>query len=267
MGTFVEYKPQQLPLPEIGEGFEHATLDLKRRADTQKTFHLAKDVAAFANHLGGTIIIGAEEGTNGSVGAYIPLTDSELKQTQDAFSKAVTQRCSPRPVIDFGHYKEGSGHILTVLVWPYIGQPIGVKVHADKSNGGYGGDDAYAFPVRSGADSLFLLPEQLPMYMLPELRKLVITLSQAKHDSPVMLHTFATVARAPTQTSFLSVCVLSNTLTVLAPHKADSKKNPSEALIPLDAITAAWKTPKGIHVLLNGGLSDKNEFLWRQRTS
>ena len=57
-------------LPDVGEGYERATLDLKLKGEVKKGFHLAKDVAAFANHLGGTLLIGAKE-KDGRVDFYV----------------------------------------------------------------------------------------------------------------------------------------------------------------------------------------------------
>ncbi len=49
------------PLPSIGAAnTERAVLDWKTRL-AEKSFERAKDIAAFANHLGGTLLIGACE--------------------------------------------------------------------------------------------------------------------------------------------------------------------------------------------------------------
>lgn len=160
-------------LPPIGGGVEHATFDLKAKAST-KGFHLAKDVAAFANHLGGTLLIGVAE-TNGVVSALTPLTDADANDAQNAISRAVRDRCSPRPLVDFVRLAVPGGGVLAVNVWPYVGQLVGVAVHCDKAKDDFG-DDAYVFPMRVGSDSTYLLPEQLPMFMLPEVRRAVILL-------------------------------------------------------------------------------------------
>lgn len=250
MGTFIEYKPP-LPLPQIGEGFEQSTLDLKVKADLTKTAHLAKDIAAFANYLGGTLIIGAAEGTGGCIGAFVPLTKQELKDTQDAISLAVAQRCSPKPVIDFGHYPEGAGFVLTVLVWPFIGQPVGVRVRADKTLGGFGGD-SYMFPVRSGSDTIELLPEQLSMYMIPELRKNLMLLSQISPGATLKLHTVNySKAETPSTSIFRSVDILKNSLAI------------DNTSLPLDAVETVWQAPSGqINLVLKGFLNSRGDFHW-----
>jgi Putative DNA-binding domain len=259
MSTFVEYR-LPLPLPSVGDGFEQATLDLKVKAELTKSFHLAKDVAAFANHLGGVLILGASE-TNGRVGAYVPMSETDANATQDAFSKAVAQRCSPRPVIDFGRYPVAPGFVLTVLVWPFVGQPVGVKVKADSAVGGYGGD-AYAFPVRSGSDSLFLLPEQLPMYMIPEQRRIAIALSQVPTGAEIRLHTItANGPGAPFAVNYGSFDLLANVLTFRL-----NRSNRAAVIVsvPLDAVRSAWKTATGWHIALKGTVLGDDVFHWIQ---
>jgi hypothetical protein len=174
-------KPDDLPKP--GEGYERATLDLKTTAVSRPGFHHAKDVAAFANHLGGTLVIGAQESA-GRVGQYVPLTETSASAIQAAFSQAVRDRCSPRPLIDFVRVAIPGGVVLAVNVWPYIGQVVGVRVKCDKSAEGFG-DDAYVFPMRVGVDSAYLLPEQLPMLMLPEVRRVAVLLQGIANDSQV----------------------------------------------------------------------------------
>src|SRR5947209_3105685 len=110
MPVFIPYT-DSTSLPAIGAGFEQAVLDFKLEAETTDAFQRAKDVAAFANHLGGTLLVGAKE-ANGVVAAYVPLTFAVATQVQDGFSQAVSQRCSPRPLIDFARVPSGAGVVL-----------------------------------------------------------------------------------------------------------------------------------------------------------
>jgi hypothetical protein len=180
------------PLPRSGAAIEHATFDAKARADLTKPFHLAKDVAAFANHLGGNIVIGVPE-DKGVLLAPVPLTPKEAADTRNAFSKEVAKRCSPPPLIDFGEYPMGAGFVVTVVVFPYVGQPVGVRVNADMAKGGYGGE-AFAFPLRVGADTSYLEPEQLSMLMLPDYRRVVVALGAIPAGARVKLHLLAAPA-------------------------------------------------------------------------
>jgi hypothetical protein len=170
-------------LPKVGDGYETATLDLKLRGQFKPGFHVAKDIAAFANHLGGTLLIGAKE-LNGRIEMYQPLDEAAANDIQKAASEAVRDRCSPRPIVDFVRVRRDDGFVLAVNVWPYIGQPIGVAVKCQKDHDDFG-DDAYVFPMRVGIDAIYLLPEQLPMFMLPEVRRVVILLNRIPSGAPI----------------------------------------------------------------------------------
>jgi hypothetical protein len=74
-----------------------------------------------------------------------------------------------------------------VNVWPYVGQVIGVAVKCRREHDDYG-DEAYVFPVRVGVDSVYLLPEQLPMFMLPEVRRAAILLRERVKVEHALAH-------------------------------------------------------------------------------
>jgi hypothetical protein len=61
-----------LPLPTIGSAIERPVMDWKVKA-ALNAFEKAKDVAMFANHLGGTLLIGAAE-AQGHLGAYVGMS-------------------------------------------------------------------------------------------------------------------------------------------------------------------------------------------------
>lgn len=200
------FKPFVTPsdLPKIGDGFERATLDLKATYDLAKQACMAIDVAAFANHIGGTLLIGASE-TDGRVGAYVPVPEAENNARKDAFSKAVAGRCRPAPHVDLVPIAYGTGWVLAVNVWPQVNGPVGVRVcdvealaenykarhvasgvpeteataraktEAKRDAGGYAGD-SWVFPIRSGSDAFYVTPENLPMYMLPHVRRTALLL-------------------------------------------------------------------------------------------
>lgn len=174
MPFFVPLQPPA-SLPELGQGLERATWDLKGAPD-KSLFHTARDVASFANHLGGTLLIGAYE-KNGSVGKYSPMTPKEGVKARDWYSRAVVERCRPKPTFDFEPFEHDSGVVLAVNVWPSHAM-IGVIVKVHKEEEGYGGD-SFVFPVRVGADTdPHIEPERLAMYMLPEVRRNFILTSR-----------------------------------------------------------------------------------------
>jgi predicted HTH transcriptional regulator len=94
-----------------------------RRVPTIDSWEAAKDIAAFANALGGVILIGADEDKKrGMLGRYSPLTDPEAKTARDAWGEAVETRCSPKPMVNLVNVPCGQGCVVAVNVWPFPGQ-------------------------------------------------------------------------------------------------------------------------------------------------
>jgi hypothetical protein len=159
-------------LPPKDQAIERPIMDLKKEVSPENHFELAKDVAAFANHLGGCLLIGATE-ADGHVGEYGGVPVGLADKLQTSYSLAVAQRCSPKPVLDFERFEAPGGRVvLAVFVEPYAGgHPIGVEVKGGEK------PNAYAFPVRTGKDAVYLLPEQLAMFSEPKLRRTLVLMS------------------------------------------------------------------------------------------
>lgn len=175
-----------LPLPTIGQTIERPVMDWKVKPATHP-FERAKDVAAFANHLGGTLLIGARE-LNGQLQAYVGMPPTEAGAVRDGYSKAVADRCMPRPAIDFEEYGDPGDpakRIVAINVQPSLNL-VGVEVCADKVREGYGGA-AYVFPVRSGTDARYLEPGQLAMFMTPHVRRVAVLLSRIPKGTAVFV--------------------------------------------------------------------------------
>jgi hypothetical protein len=228
-------------LPKRGEGYERATLDLKETASPKPGFHHAKDVAAFANHLGGTLLIGAQE-TDGRIGEYKPLTEQTVTAIQAAFSQAVRDRCSPHPLFDFARFPLDGGVVLAVNVWPYIGQVVGVAVKNEKRQDGFG-EDSYAFPIRVGIDATYLLPEQLPMFMLPEVRRFVILLRAIPRDTVISL-VFNRRTGYPHRPAakVIEVDELGNSVKFLEILEGGGPRPGIDKFVPLDKIETVYRT-------------------------
>ena len=175
-------------LPAIGADIERAVMDWKASATQTTAFHKAKDVAAFANHLGGTILVGAAE-SGGQLASYVGMTPAEAAALRDAFSRAVRDKCEPPPAVDFGEIEvpgDPTTRVVAVNVPPSLNL-VGVKVKSDRTAEGYGGD-AYVYPVRSGTDALYLRPSQLPMYMTPQVRRAAVMMSRIPQGTQVKVH-------------------------------------------------------------------------------
>ncbi len=170
-------------LPTVGDSHEDLNLDMKGYSDQIETarhypeIEMAKDVAAFSNSTGGVILIGAHEKINhgGYLSHYTPITHQKAEEVKNLFNKAVENRCSPSPLIDISIIPKEAGYVVAINVWPFPGQPIGVRGQIDKQLEGKG-FTAFFFPLRVGTNTVFIKPEQLPMLMLPDLRRIAILL-------------------------------------------------------------------------------------------
>ncbi len=168
-------------VPGLGQGAEHALWDLKERL-SPVDFEHAKDVAAFANHLGGTILIGVVE-RDSRIEAFRPLLSQDADAYEQTIAHSLENRCRPVPLINFERIHHPEGLLLAVNVWPSVAAVIGVSVRA--GGNGYGGT-AWVFPVRLGNDTTYISSESLPMHMLPQLRRTLILLASIKNDEEVL---------------------------------------------------------------------------------
>lgn len=125
---------------------------------------------------------------DGQLAAYVGLTPADAGDVRDDYSKAVAQRCQPPPQVDFEEYPDPTNsakRVVAINVWPSLNL-IGVKIEAHKPTEGYGGA-SYVYPIRSGTDATYLQPVQLPMYMTPQIRRIVVMLSRIPSRSKVQL--------------------------------------------------------------------------------
>jgi hypothetical protein len=169
-------------LPAVGSGHETLAVDLKGDLYDAPEFEPAKDVAAFANAAGGTLIHRAYEDTSRRVlgkyapmsEKYAPMSEKEAGKLVQAYDLAIKERCSPSPVWSHARIEYEGGIVVAINVLPSPGQVIGVRVSADEGNAYRG--NSYLFPLRVGTQTRYLLPGELPMFMAAEFRMIVVAL-------------------------------------------------------------------------------------------
>ena len=120
-----------------------------------------KNVAAFSNSFGGTLIVGAVE-VKERLSKYLGLSDTEKQRTliQD-FCEA---RLSPRQSIHPFPLKTGSGEDLVIVNVEPSTTLVAFKTF----------DDAWRFPVRKGARTYFLTFEEAEKKMSEPRRKALL---------------------------------------------------------------------------------------------
>ncbi len=165
--------PKQLP--NVGDA-EQTWLDFKVRVATANRYELAKDVAAFANASGGTLVVGAADASD-RLSAYRPLTKDEARETAKAYEEATRDRVTPLPVIQIEILPYGDGYVVTVNVHPFPGQGVGVAIK--KGDNGNDKEDLFHYPFRVGTQTKFITPGLLPMFTDARIRRIAILLEQA----------------------------------------------------------------------------------------
>jgi hypothetical protein len=181
-------------LPPYGTR-ESQELDFKAELSTRKegkTDHLelAKDMAAMANAYGGAIVVGACESPKGTLSLYRPFPKEKAAGICDQYALALRDRLRPAPIVTFETIEHESEYLVVVRIEASAGQAIGVRfVPKDDLDQGESKAprEAYGFPLRVGDNTTWLEPEQLPMLMLPELRRTILLLRKIGND-PVKLH-------------------------------------------------------------------------------
>jgi hypothetical protein len=266
-------EPAHLPTP--GEDYERPAIDFKSKYAVYRmkgnpakwnTFEIAKDVAMFANALGGTILVGAKEDrTKHVLDSYEPMTDVEAGALTQAFDTAVQDRCSPRPRFDCDRVPKDGGVLLAVNVEPFPGQPVGVYAKADKEDG-WGGSDAWAFPYRTGTQCIFTRPEHLPMLIDPRARRTAILLEKIPVEHRGQVRVYALNARGPINpnsamyyprpVTLQAIDLFANTVVLGLHHSGDGTGMPKEIRVPLDDVDSVWQASSDLWaVRLRGAIA------------
>jgi len=97
---------------------ENLTVEFKQRFSTSEK--IAKEIIAFANTCGGTIIFGVND--NGSICGV----DSE-KEIVELVQQTVNNFCEPHPQIEFYYFQFNNKETVTVKVYESICKPIRVQ--------------------------------------------------------------------------------------------------------------------------------------------
>lgn len=180
------YRPlfecSDLPLegPLSNEAREKQDLEFKAETDQGTLFEHAKDIAGFANSLGGTIIVGA---SNSDTVVLHGLRSQTARGVMDIYESAALQ-CSPSVPVDPVPITLPSGAVVVAInIAPYpdavVAAPAAVKAKAP--SGGKARqqrvEHSWRFPVRRASQTHFLKPEELPLYMNPQVRRAYIRLA------------------------------------------------------------------------------------------
>jgi Putative DNA-binding domain len=240
----------QLPLP--GTASEKAPLDFKAKP-TDDRFEIAKDIAAFSNAIGGTILIGAAA-VGEHLSKYLPFSKEEAAKTHALIEQSVRDRCKPAPIFDIATIPKDGGYVIAINIWPFPSQPIGVELKkGDKGQDKLEG--LLLFPMRVGSHTRSITPDQLPMFMEPRLRRIAVCLHEAIGQPLGMYSKYSSRGEGSIwfeTWQLKSIDLIGNSITVYS-QRDDGKE--FTVAVPPDGIDSAYRSEKGWHVLLRGKIS------------
>jgi Schlafen, AlbA_2 len=231
--------PEQLP--GVGPLPEHLRFDMKLQVPEHllkapKPSELATDLAAFANAVGGVLLVGAKEKPRGTLERYVPMDFTMAQEIVDSYRRAQAL-CSPRPVVDprpMPLKRNSAEWVVTVNVDAYAAPPIGVCRENES-----GGHKWWAFPVRRGSETRNLRPEELATIMDPHLRRMILLLERLQYEPgrpPIALfHANGTSGQ-------FEISQLDSDAGVMQLVEVESRES---LVVPLDAVRSAWKGADG----------------------
>jgi hypothetical protein len=239
-------------LPGAGAGRESGTYDFKGGVDPTpgaKRRELAKDVAAFANATGGVILVGAvEDKATGALEKYSGMKEEFAELVKAAYDAAVHDLCWPHPVVDAVRLKAPEpfeGYVVAVNVNAMVVSPVGVRWNDDPKNA------AWSFPLRTTTHTTHLSPTELPMLMVPEVRRVMLLLDlippAERGDVQIFHNRHQALCPIPVTVKEID----HSTITVERFHPGGWVKSQ----LPIDRVTSVWRIEKNKwDVAMNGGI-------------
>jgi len=272
--------PQNV-VAKLSGASEHAICDFKARYDFQndptKSFEIAKDVCAFANHLGGTIIVGAQEGKSerlNLIGAFLSLTNPTPSELVKEVDRVIRNLCLPVPVADAVPIELGANQVKEILrreasattivainVEPTLSGPIGCLACVEHSKAckaagtvctctGTKVPDAWRFPIRAVEGTDLLRPDQIARRMNVNERRALLDLQPIEGEQQILVwfnsgtsfQREAIPCRISKLDPEIMICVLQGI------HIPDAPK----AEVPLVFVRAIWRSSEGWNVAIDG---------------
>jgi hypothetical protein len=240
-------------LPAPGTVREGLSLDAKSKPYFDG-FELGKDMAAFANAIGGVVLVGANEANK--LIEYVPLPRAIADKQSQAFEDALRDRCSPTPLVKIFVLPQGAGYVAAINVDAFPGQPVGVSADGGKNKQGVG----FAFPMRIASQTTWLLPEQLAMLMLPELRQRAIQLASIPLTNRKMISLIG--SSGPRFLAELEGIDYQAGAAIFSLQQAGKDAATGSVHLPLAAIEYVWRGAGSYRVSLAGSLTHANVSGW-----
>jgi hypothetical protein len=242
-------------LPNGDGSGESFVLDYKSLIIVDAWWELAKDIAALANHVGGTLIIGAKEPAPGGRPNYHGLADAETcEAVRVAYEQAAREHCLPRPIVRPVSIKLATGvWVVAVNVEPFPDAPVGARAPGVNRNNHPETSPAFSFPIRVGRHTQWITPDQLPLLTDVKIRRAIVLLEAIPIEHKVTLwfrhpRNPTDVRVWPKPLNGMRVLPFRNVIEVEFQDDATYRRR-----IPLEHIDAVWEAKDGEwSVLLRG---------------
>lgn len=247
-------------LPPIGTGRESGTFDFKGTVNRADKREMAKDVAAFANALGGVILVGVYE-AKGTLSRYAPMNRDDAEATKVAYEQAIAGFCHPQPLVDAVRIETMPStpppqYVVAVNVYATPLGPVGVRWEHDAKG------QSFAFPLRTTAQTHFMSPTELAMLMVPAIRRIATLLDQIPIDQRKRIKLYFTQPAPESKMATLrSVDPLSSTVTfdIAIPGGWDETWRLD---LPIDSIRSVWRSEDTTWmVAIGGGMLISRDFI------
>jgi hypothetical protein len=147
---------------------------------------MAKDIAAFANYVGGTILVGASEQPDGTA-TFHGIDRQRVTDLAAGYEMAARDKCRPRPLAtpDPIELPGVDRVVLAVNVDPFSLGPVGAMFVGRNRTGEPTTSDGWRFPMRVGKHNVPLQPDQIAMFMEPRIRRTVTLLEKVQLGADV----------------------------------------------------------------------------------
>ncbi|MEZ4365814.1 MAG: hypothetical protein R2939_05950 [Kofleriaceae bacterium] len=252
-------------LEQFANAHEKLSLDLKQTYELRKPgqkYEIAKDLAAFANVLGGTLLLGAKEGKDaagrptGRTAEFHTLANAAELIRAAADAAAL---CRPAIVVAPEEIRltaieaksitgrdEGDVLLLALNVSASLTPPVGILVEDTA--------DAYKFPFRTLERTRYLEPDELVLHMNSHERRMMLVLAKIPANQAVRFWDRTPISGlSPVRTGTIEHLDPDNLIVKLVP--TPPSQHPF-AHVPLAFITAVWRDEQSRwNITINGAVA------------
>lgn len=158
---------------------EKNDLDFKGFVKRDQLWDLASDVAAFANAMGGVILVGVTESDGHDIVDVHGIRGQTFAEVQAAYEKAAADFCSPSISLSTIPIERDGLQFAAVHIDPFEDQMVGARAPSrNKTGAEVVSENGWVFPIRAGGRNTFVSPTEMVMHMNRQVRRSVLMLNR-----------------------------------------------------------------------------------------